>query len=446
VLWGAIALRTQTRGQKWINPITLFGFGVCCFYVIPSIYWFLRPWPYPFPAYQDGLGLVMLGSFILGAPFAFASLLLRGSPPPQPRRFKPTLNIYGWLLLLPLFAGIGWRLYLVSLGWQGRLGRDNPTLLGSEDLAYLVGNLPYYLPLCYFALFAFGNRKQRRWGIAFWILDGLVRLYVLHRYEILVFVFHSIVFGVMIGWKPTQKQWAMIGVFAVLLVAVLPAANLIASGVVDSSERSYLTPGEVTNVFGQTMTSLMNGRFETSYGFESGPFAILDNFMLRLFDARSASAVMINVPSTIPYFHGETFRQALYALIPRYIWADKPDLTDINRVTAIVMPLDEGLNPTGTVAELYMNEGFLGVFLGGIACVLLCLWAEKGLRKSETSLAPAFLCVYPFLAELFLAANDSMTQRLAEGGHCILIIVILNWYFRVAIRRPRQVAGRGVAA
>jgi hypothetical protein len=67
------------------------------------------------------------------------------------------------------------------------------------------------------------------------------------------------------------------------------------------------------------------------------------------------------------YVWGETFRNALVALIPRAIWPDKPQFAGsgglVNRFTGIKFARGTSVG-IGHVMELYVNFGIPGVFLG----------------------------------------------------------------------------------
>jgi hypothetical protein len=205
-----------------------------------------------------------------------------------------------------------------------------------------------------------------------------------------------------------------------------------------------LTIPDVVSVLKETGAGYFRGAFMGGYGSDEANLVLrtLDDTMYRLYEARSASAVMINVPEQIPYFYGETFVQALYALVPRYFWPEKPSLNEANLVTQWVMPDDSGFNPTGTLAEFYMNFGFLGVLAGGAVCFLLCAWAESVLTSRRTK-NPAWLCVYPLLAEQFLIANTTFTRRISEGLRGVLVLVLMMLLFWLAKRLILPAALRG---
>ena len=437
IMWLFICLRATRGSFGWVSPASLLAIGLLVLYIIPSLYWQFRPWNYRIPPYFDGLPIVLIGAIVFGLSF-IPDALRKLSYPKKYLKTSSITDRYGWGLwvcVVPVLLGVGWRFYLITQGYQSRLSRVSPELFGSEELAYLFGNITYYYAAFYFALFALGNKSQRQIGVLFWISDGILQVYTLHRYVILLFVFRSIVFLTLIGVKFSKKQWVSIVFSVVFVISVIGATSFLASQSI-TGERSYLTPGQAVEVVGQITERL----FVDASGNFSFMFATLDDTMYRLYEARSASAVMFNVPDVIPYFKGETFKQVFYSFIPRYLWPGKPDLYDIQSITILVMPDDEGVNPAGTLAELYMNFGFPVILLGGFLCFLLCKWTDYYLNRKY--LSPALICVYPIIAELFVAANMSLTRRLCEGVRGIMLLMALMWFFNLCRQKLRGVGGQ----
>lgn len=428
IMWSFIWLHASRGPLGWISPISLFAFGLLIFYIIPPLYWQFRPWTYRVPPYFGGLPFVLIGAIVLGLPFMLVRLR-------RARYDKVSLKIvdfqvgrFGsrlWLCVLPVLAGLGWKIHLLTLGFQSRLFPPAPVLFGSKGLAFLIGNIGYYFSPFYFVLVVLGNKRQRRVGILLWICDGIFQMYTLHRYAMLFFAFRSLVFMTILGFRISRKQWvgvAFVGIFIIAIIGKTP--NLVYEAV--TSETPYLTPVQAAEIVGKTTGAFLAGKTD---GEEFFLFKAMDDTMFRLYDARSASAVMMNVPNVIPYYYGATFLQIFYASIPRYFWPDKPSLGDIHTVTTLVMPDDMGINPTGTIAELYMNGSFIFVFFGGVICFMICRWIERVLLRKGLN-QYILLCVYPIMTEWIVGANYNLTQRLSEG----LRIVIFIWLFSLFIR------------
>ncbi|MFH1879045.1 MAG: hypothetical protein ABH883_09595 [Candidatus Omnitrophota bacterium] len=334
-----------------------------------------------------------------------------------------------------------WRIYLLTLGWQGRLSREIPAVFGSESLALLIYNVPYYYAICYFALIAFGGRKQRQAGIILWVFDGLFQLFLLHRYWMCLFMFRSIIFGVLYGIKLKTRQWLLVAVFGIFVIAVVGKSHTLTYDQTEGGKR-FLSPAQVLRIFSQAGAGYVRGDFQGGLGSSSENVILraLDDTMFRLYQSRPAAAVMLNVPDVIPYYHGETFGNIFYALIPRYVWPNKPDLAKIQEVTTLVMHNDEGVNPAGTVAEFYMNYGLIAVFFGGIVCLLLCQWIERILQHPER-ISLAWLCVYPIWAEQFLVPYGSFSRRVCESFRNLLVLAMFSLALKLCKKKDKREEG-----
>lgn len=73
-------------------------------------------------------------------------------------------------------------------------------------------------------------------------------------------------------------------------------------------------------------------------------------------------------PSVVPYQYGATYSYMFVAFIPRFIWPDKPSANEANRFYQVAYgvtaeeDLDMGSFASGTLAEGYINFGWMGVF------------------------------------------------------------------------------------
>ena len=425
ILWGFIWFRAIRRPLGWIGPTSLFALGLLILYIVPSLYWQFRSWSEPYPPYFDGIPLVMTGAILLGVPFLAGSLENRPKQKMLQELFRRQFGIYGrslWFGLIPVLSGIGYRLYMFTLGFQGRNIREWPTILGFESLALIVYALTIYFPVFYYPLIAFGNLLQRRVGSLVWIIDGLLQLATLHRWAILLFILRSTVFAALMGWRLKTRHWIGVVLVGIFTIAIIGQAGLLSRDIVDISNVMYLGPTQVPTVIGMSVKY-----------FSETASSIIDEVMFRLYLARSASAVMQSTPDIIPYFYGETFLHILYAWVPRFFWTDKPDMGEVHLLTTLVMPNDSGISPTGTIAELYVNYGFLAIFLGGLLCFIITRWMERALMRGGRN-SRVWLCVYPGVCMWIIWADANLSQRLTESLRMLLIfgaVWLLLWISRV---------------
>jgi hypothetical protein len=430
VVWMVVWLQAVRSPLGWISPAGLFAFGLLTFYIVPSLYWKCRPWNHSVPPYFEGLYLVLVGASVLGIPFLFVKSHFKKHRAVAFGNAGLSLRLFGaglWLCNVPIVMGVGWKIYMVTLGYQSRLARINPQLFGSESLAYLFSNIGSYISAFYFALVLLGNKRQRHAGIIFWLFDGLIQMYTLQRYAMLLFVFRSAVFAAILGVRLKARHWLGMIFFAVFVIAIIGLTPNYASEEM-SGGRSYITPTQAAYIVGKATWDFISAK--ASGGGESQLWKALDETMFRLFDARSAAAVMFNVPTVIPYRYGESVLQVFYAMIPRFVWEEKPSLRDIHMITDQVMPNDMGINPVGTIAELYLNGGFVAIFLGGIICFAICRWIGR-LLLSQGAKRGIFLCVYPLTIEWIIGANFNFTQRLSEGIHLLIFFWLFEFFIRI---------------
>lgn len=432
LLWGFVMVRSSRGPLGVASPACLYAFGLLLFYILPSMYWQVRPWDYPIPPYYEGLPLVLTGACVMSLPFVFRLPLTNKRNANGPVGPLIEAGAFGgalWVFFIPVALGISWSLFLLTLGHQARLEREAPTIFDSEHLALMLGNIGFYYPICYFVLVALGNNAQRRIGYLVWGFDGLFRFFLLHRSLILIFIFRSVVFSILLGWKIKLRHWVTMLVGIVFIVSILGNVHIFAYEE-KPVQSAFLTPPAVLRALEETGFRYLGGGLKEGHGSRESNILlrVIDDVMFRFYDARSASAVMASVPLLIPYYNGETLLHVLYALIPRYFWPEKPDLREIHLVTTWVMPNDSGLNPTGTLAELYMNYGYTAVFLGGFLALILCRWMERAMTSPRHATL-ALLSAYPFFAEIFFTANDTVSRRLSEGMRGIVVLIMISMLF-----------------
>ena len=107
-----------------------------------------------------------------------------------------------------------------------------------------------------------------------------------------------------------------------------------------------------------------------------------------------AANVLEQTPAVVPYQNGRLYSYLLVALIPRYLWPEKPSMNDANRFYQVAYGLtrERDLNnvsiAVGSLTEGYINFGWLGTamvmfFIG----MLLDFWNETFLSRSAGALA-----------------------------------------------------------
>lgn len=424
-IWGCIFYRAARSPLGWYSPIGLVSISTIMFFLIPPLYFQLTSWNFQVRHYFEGLPLLFFCILVYTIPFTIFLLPVKQNGYGH-KIFKLLPNEYGkglWLFIIPLVFGIWRKIYLFSIGFQSRFAREVPQFMGSESASTLIEITSEYYPLCYLSLFAFGNKIQRRIGVAFWIFDGFLQVYSLSRTSIIRFILHSAIFLLLLGWRMKRRH---LFYFIVIFFFVMTSVNNVFYYGLDliGSGKMNLSAAEVVTLIGESTAGIFKGDFRDKEEV-SAIRKTLDDTFFRLYDARSSSAVLLAIPETIPFGYGETFKNIPYALIPRFFYSEKPELAEIHLLTKQAMTDQEsGTPPVGTVAELYYNFGFITVFLGGFVISLIVYFHTAAISRGWR-INPAWLIVYPFCVEWYLAENTAFTQRINAGFRMFLMYLIL---------------------
>ena len=448
-IWLCILYNGKKTTTRFLSPYALFAFGVLAFYVVPGIYWNYREWTYSIPNYLDGMPQVHLIAICLGFPMLLCLLIGRTTPiPVLEYESLSRLKFASWganIFLLLTALGFAWRISLFTLGFQGRFERSNPTLFGSEDLGFLVGNVGYYCRMFYYVPMLIGTRKQVRLAYIAWVFDGLLQIAALHRYAMLIFIFDSYIFLLLRGQVFSIRRSVLV-VSSILFTLTIVGYSAILAPDFQKNDSNFLSPLEVISLLSASTSDYIDGRFNLhSIQSESSSFLLrtIDDTMFRLYDGRSAAAVVPSYPLIYPYLDGETIIPVIYALIPRFFWPSKPELRDTHVLTTDFMPGDSGVNPLGTLAELYINGGYVLVFFGGIFSTFLFALLLKKLNTTKILQQIAICVTYPFIGEILVSASKNVSQRLSEGLRMILV-----YYFVLVILKLayKGIAGKQIVA
>jgi hypothetical protein len=434
LLWSYVFLVERRRNIGWSSPTCLFSLGINIFYIIPSIYWMIRPWTSDVPPYFDGLWMVMLSAIILGLPFLFYAFQRRSDKNLIPIThfiFKSRLfsNKLSWIFIIFAIVSIVLEVGLLLMGNQSRLGTQQLSLFGSSDLGYLVlKNLLSIWPIFYIFLIFFGGKKARILGMFLWLIDGVISITTLQRTQILNFLLYSFIIVGFLGYKISIKK--MISAIFIIIFTMVVVGN------VPKFVRNYAAYHGIKSLNTiEAVGVLYDSVIDTMTRPDSSLLKYSDLTMERLYEARSASAVMASVPEKINYQYGSTMLHLFYALVPRFFWPEKPSLREIHLFTAEVMPNDSGLNPLGTLGEFYINFGFLFVFFGGFMSLWFCHFLESRFARyyltNSHSKLRALIVIYPISGVWLLGSSYNFTQRLSEGLRIAVIFFCLYLLFRV---------------
>jgi hypothetical protein len=148
----------------------------------------------------------------------------------------------------------------------------------------------------------------------------------------------------------------------------------------------------------------------------------------------------------VPYQYGYTLSPMLTWVIPRFIWADKPDVQTgqvVNKVFQISEQEDTYISPSH-LGELYWNFGWYGVCVGmfSIGLLLGFIGARFGLEDSVTLTRIMIMVVT--IRVLILAFESTIAAQYVVWMRSMLAIGLLHLLFaRVPMREVRAPDERG---
>jgi hypothetical protein len=127
---------------------------------------------------------------------------------------------------------------------------------------------------------------------------------------------------------------------------------------------------------------------------------------------------------------GDTFRYAAVFFIPRFLWPEKPVLTEISNELNFSATGNFGSAvSTGLGVEFYWNFGWLGILVGGLGMgTLLYLWSLYSIRVQEVGAWHLFAVVLLGMkmgtrSDGFFVVDVLSPFLLATLGHFALSVV-----------------------
>lgn len=156
----------------------------------------------------------------------------------------------------------------------------------------------------------------------------------------------------------------------------------------------------------------------------------LSNSTLSRFDLLRQTAHVIEfTPSRVPYQYGSLYSYMLVTFVPRYFWPDKPSVNDANRWYQVHYGLTDPQNlasvsiAVGTVAESYMNFGWLGPILVMLPLGIFLGSFERIFLHSDSGVL--FSCLGAVLIPQLLAIESQMAQYVAGLAQQIALVLLV---------------------
>jgi hypothetical protein len=153
------------------------------------------------------------------------------------------------------------------------------------------------------------------------------------------------------------------------------------------------------------------------------------------------SHVLAVTPSQIPFQDGRTYSYMATALIPRFVWPDKPSVNDANRYYQLAFGLSTARNVNGVnigagcLAESYINFGWPGVICIMFAIgIILGIYERSFLAQDSSTL---FLAIGVALLPGILGIEAQMSAYL--GGVIQTVLLTILVFLPVLRRRSGKV-------
>ena len=130
-----------------------------------------------------------------------------------------------------------------------------------------------------------------------------------------------------------------------------------------------------------------------------------DNFLWRFsYPMAALSLVLTKTPSEVPYWNGESYLPFFTKFIPRALWPKKPEENMGQRfgiAYRIIKPGDKATSiNTPILAELYMNFGFTGFYIGMFLLGLFFIFLDKFFNNRFISIDNQIVnlsIIFPFI-------------------------------------------------
>jgi len=156
-------------------------------------------------------------------------------------------------------------------------------------------------------------------------------------------------------------------------------------------------------------------------------------------------------PSQVPFQEGQTYSYLAIKLIPRFLWPEKPSVSQANRFYQVAYGLTDERNldktsiAVGSMAEGYVNFGWLGVIavMLGIGAILRIYEVMCSTSQSNTLLLAIGISLLP----PFLAIESQLAQYIAGMlQNVFLTFLIFLPVTRKKMEVPHPATGRETSA
>lgn len=155
-----------------------------------------------------------------------------------------------------------------------------------------------------------------------------------------------------------------------------------------------------------------------------------DNFLWRFsYPMAAFSLVYTKTPSEVPYWNGSSYLPFFTKFIPRVLWPSKPEENmgqRFGRAYKVIRDIDTGTSiNTPILAEIFMNFGLLGFYIGMCLLGIFFIFLDKFFNRTSVSYLNQIVNMSIIFPLMIMESNFSLTY-----GNLFLICISLYFIFR----------------
>lgn len=337
---------------------------------------------------------------------------------------KPKFSVILWLYLVGLAA----RLLMIRMGVYSYLIMDREVFMQQLPVTMVLGRIER---LCNFSLIALAILwciYPKRYSYKLWL--GLIFLTELFfnflggtkGLTLINFFYVALVYWYIRGNPP--RRW-ILGV--AMIWALITPWNL--------AYRDRINEGFVNTENFASIIGTLRDSFKDAFLSEtvSGPIErLIDNLKARIPLLQEATLVM-DYADRAGYSYGEKYLMFLpIALIPRFLWPDKPVLQSGYWVTTEIYGQTSGYTSTAItgIGDFYLDFGIIGPLLGFALWGVLIGWIEARFEKSALGV---LLITGLYINLINIVANDTFGLL---GGIIKDLVILLPFCWATGFGLP----------
>ncbi len=176
-------------------------------------------------------------------------------------------------------------------------------------------------------------------------------------------------------------------------------------------------------------------------------FDFSDQNQLRLIDIRLnqnwlVGKALVTTPHFVPYEDGKTIWEALFAIVPRVIWPDKPEVGGSGNFVSdhTLIPFAVGTSVgMGQVFEFYINFGISGVLFGFFILGIFLRYFDIRFTQALQRGDPGDMVFFYLVGTAALQPGGSLSEIAAAVASAVVFGYLMIRYFGIGDRSGSRV-------